>query len=83
MDNDFCFYRCLGMKNKQDINVGCFLHPVRDVSLGRKAMHHGTLHPYGRDAGRMGRLHLLPKDVFLWNTVSWLLTVTGYLFFVS
>ena len=37
------------MKNKQDINVGCFLHPVRDVSLGRKTMHHGTLHPV-RDA---------------------------------
>jgi len=33
------------MKNKQNIMVCYFLHPVRDVSLGRRnGIQHGTLH---------------------------------------
>jgi len=45
--------RFLRIKNKQNRIGCCFLHPVRDVSLGRNDMQHGTLHPV-RDASLMG-----------------------------
>ena len=58
------------MKNKQNITFCCFLHPVRDVSLGRRnGIQQGTLHPVRdaslRDADGIYLLHFLPKDVFL------------------